>query len=179
MISLCITNLITVIALKTCNKKVTGKPLHIHMPCSACTSLKRAIHWLLRKAAVSSANLTPHFLLQMKNNSSDLNERSADRPIYLNKLSGARGRVIPTNLLNPIEYLSFWKQEQRSTSFLVIQSPFHQTMTSQTSFGGLWRPRLHHYCYVLCCTLIITIITYKSTASFNQLPDMDFSVNSL
>lgn len=120
MIGLCITNLITVIALKTGNKKVTGKPLHIHMPCSACTSLKCAIHWLLRKAAVRSANLTPHFLLQMKNNSSDLNERSADRPIYLNKLSGTRGRVIPTNLLNPIEYFSFWKQEQRSKSFLVI-----------------------------------------------------------
>lgn len=86
MISLCIANLITLIALKTCNKKVTGKLLHIHMPCSACTSLKRAIHWLLRKAAVSSANLTPHSLLQMKNNSSNLNERSADRPIYLKEL---------------------------------------------------------------------------------------------
>ena len=73
-----------------------------------------------KKAAVSSANLTTHFLLQMKNNSSDLNERSADRPIYLNKLSGTRGRVIPTNLLDPIEYFSFWKQEQRSKSFLVI-----------------------------------------------------------
>lgn len=105
-------------------QKVTGKPLHIHTPCSACSSLKCAIHWLLRKAAVSSANLTPHFLLQMKNNSSDLNERSADRPIYLNKLSDTRGRVIPTNLLIPIEYffLETGAKEQKFSCHLVSLS---------------------------------------------------------
>lgn len=60
------------------------------MPYSACPSLRHASPRLLRKAAVSSANGTPHSLLQTKNNYSDLNERSADRPIYLKGLSGTR-----------------------------------------------------------------------------------------
>lgn len=115
MISLCIANLITVIVLKTCNKKVAGKLLHIHMPCSACTSLKCAIHCLLRKAAVSSANFTPLFLLQMKNNSSDLNERSADRPIHLRTYQVQGYSITPINLLNLNEYFSFWRQEQGSS----------------------------------------------------------------
>lgn len=96
-------------------QKLTGKLLHIHMPCSACPSLKHAIHWLLRNSAVSTANLTPHSLLQMKYNSSDLSGRSADRPSYLLELSSTRGQQPPSDLPYWNDYFCFWRPEQGSS----------------------------------------------------------------
>lgn len=93
--------------------------------------IETRIHQLLRKAAVSSSNLTPHSLLQMKNNSSDPNESSADSLSYLNELSRMRAQH---NLHQPFKsnrVFLFLETAARELcvsieSFLIaIYSPFH------------------------------------------------------